>query len=382
VRGILCEQTKHIVEEFDKSCKEQITCAVAQERWERVDVPYQYQAILDKMLGREKQSDSEEGVGRYLHVDSVHFIAVPAALTLMQHLSEYVRLATMFDAMQEVVVQRMCELLYTFNRDTYACVLRRQVQPKKKDAPEEKKKITAANLALCSQCCDFIAQLLPPLQAHLRTRLGRESTAVLLSELTKIAAAYASHQAELYEKLSTLLVDRYEFHAKKWFSEAHHEVENDADASLWAEDPATRAQDLSGLNPHKALGDFATDIKNMLRALLRTLASDSVRRIFAKAFESVAAKFGERMGQEIPAPSPPYEERLGRTLGDRLALDIAFLQESVDRQSNSCITTPLQRLLADLVCHLRVRAPADDPLRAVHPAAIEALQRLGRLPAC
>lgn len=406
VRTIIYAQTKHIIEEFDKRCIEKVECALEQERWERTDVPLQYKVILEQLLGKEHHnlsmdSSVDQGVERYLHVEGVHFLVVPAVLTLIQLLNDYVRLCVAFESLPEVVIQRMCNLLKLFNGKTHQLVLSGQAVQK-----QTLKKITASNLALCSQCCGLVAQILPNLQSHLHSTFSSEpgtpaaasagsaasaaarSAAVLLvGDLAKIATEYTDHRTALFGKLSDLLQDRYQFHAKKWLFTPHHEIRAGSDSALWGEaapgadaDGAEQTPGGAGtsLNPHEALDGFVKDITNMYRVLLKNLTGDSVRKIFAKAFEEIAAKFEQRLSQELVAPSPPYGDQVGRSLGDRLALDVAFLREQLEKLSG--ISTPLQRLLVDLVCHLRARLPADDPLKALHPAALEALQRLGRLP--
>jgi len=76
----------------------QMVGTLEQERWERTDVPVEYKAILEQVIG--KQHDSEidtgspdAGVERYLHVEGLPFIVVPAVLTLVQLLKGYVQLS-------------------------------------------------------------------------------------------------------------------------------------------------------------------------------------------------------------------------------------------------------------------------------------------------
>lgn len=380
LRTILYTQTKTIIEEFDKLCTEKLDCAMEQERWERTDVPSQYKVILDKLVGKELRLEvnaGDQGVERYLHVEGVHFLVVPAVLTLIQLLNEYVQLCREFESLPEIVVQRLCSVLKVFNRKVHELMLGGQAVQK-----QILKKITASNLALCSQCCGLVAAILPSLQAHLERLLAaagagaagtsRTAAASFASDLAKIATEYTAHRSALFDKLSDLLLERYVHHSKKWLSAPHPELQ---DEPIWGEAPPEGAN----LNPHEVLDGFVKDITNMYRVLLKNLTGDNVRHIFAKAFETIAVKFEQRLAQEIPAPSPPYEDRLGRTLGDRLALDIAFLRGELEKAS--AISTPLQRLLADLVRHLCTYfASSSEPLRALHPAVLETLQRLKRLP--
>lgn len=203
---------------------------------------------------------------------------------------------------------------------------------------------------------------------------ARQVVATLVGDLSKIAAEYTDHRTALFSKLSDLLRERYDFHAKRWLSSAHGEL---GDLGAWAEAGGPSAQEVEAAR-HESLEGLVKDVTNMYRALLKNLTGDSVRRIFAKAFEDIAARFEQRLGQELQAPAPPYADRPGHSLGDRLALDVAFLREQLEKLSG--ISTPLRSLLIDLLNHLRTKLPADDPLKALHPAALEVLQRSGRLP--
>lgn len=198
--------------------------------------------------------------------------------------------------------------------------------------------------------------------------------ATLVSDLSKISTEYTDHRTALFGKLSDLLRERYEFHAKKWLSTAHPAMK---DSAPWIHEVDVTPQEID-LCPHEALEGLVKDIISMYRVLLKNLTGDSVRRIFAKAFEEISGKFELRVSQELVASTPPYEDRVGRSLGDRLALDVAFLQEQLEKLSG--ISTPLQRLLFEMLQHLQAKLPADQPVKALHTAALEVLQRVGKVP--
>jgi hypothetical protein len=373
VRVTLSAQTKTIVEESHQKHLAQMTLVVEQELWERTDVPAPYKAILEQLLGREQAeapSADQMGVDGYVQVDGTRFFAVPAVLTLIQLLNEYVQLCRAFESMAAEIVQRMCTLLRLFNQMTFEAVLKGRAVTR-----QTMRKITASNIALCSQCCGLVAQVLPGMQAHLlavteRSQGGtlRNAVALLVGDLTKVATEYTDHRTALFAKLSDLLRERYEVHSKKWFAAPHPEATAEDD------------KDAFGLKPHDALEGLVKDITSMYRVLLKNLTADTVRKIFTKAFEEVSVKFDQRLEGELVAAGPPYEAKVGRTLGDRLALDVAYLQEQLDKLSG--ISTPLRALLLDLARHLQQKLPdkASDPLRALNPATLEALQNAGRLP--
>eukprot|EP00931_Biecheleriopsis_adriatica_P007297 TRINITY_DN1085_c0_g1_i3.p1 TRINITY_DN1085_c0_g1~~TRINITY_DN1085_c0_g1_i3.p1 ORF type:complete len:1034 (+),score=258.40 TRINITY_DN1085_c0_g1_i3:56-3157(+) len=398
LRIVVYNQTKSIIEEFHQKCLLQTKTVLDQEPWDRIDVPVQYKRILARMLGQQEEQQqsqkdvdtstgveecqSQSAVERYLHVEGQHFLVVPAVLTLLQLLGDYVQLCQDFGELAADVVQRMCMLLRSFNQRAHRLVLSGQAVSDK-----VLKKITAANLALSSQCCGLMAQILPLLQTHLAeltqsSGIGAQAAArgalvtAMLGDLSTIASEYSEHRSALFGKLSDLLRIHYEMHSKKWLSAPHQEA--GGDVKVWQGDGAALAKNGElDFSPHEALEGLVKDVTAMYRVLLKNLNFDSVRKIFARAFEEIASRFEQRLGQELAAPSPPYSEGPGRTLGDRLLFDLAFLQKELEKLTG--ISTPLQRLLCDLVQHLQAKLPAD-PLRKLHPNVLEVLQRAGRLP--
>ncbi|CAE8682017.1 unnamed protein product, partial [Polarella glacialis] len=142
LKAIVYTQTKNIIEEFHQKCLLQTKQVLEQERWERTDVPMQYSRMLSQMLGREQppqqpsptqkdvdangvsvEAQQQQTVERYLHVDGIHFLVVPAVLTLLQLLNDYVQLCRDFGDLAAEVVQRMCMLLRNFNQRAQRLVL-------------------------------------------------------------------------------------------------------------------------------------------------------------------------------------------------------------------------------------------------------------------
>jgi len=203
---------------------------------------------------------------------------------------------------------------------------------------------------------------------------GGRVVATLVADLSKITTEYTDHRTALFGKLSDLLRERYEFHAKKWLSTPHPVMRESAP---WIDKPDVPPGDIE-LCPHEALEGLVKDIISMYRVLLKNLTGDSVRRIFTKAFEEISTKFETRLTQDLAPASAPYEDRIGRSLGDRLALDVAFLQEQLEKLSG--ISTPLQRLLLEMLQHVQTKLPCDQPLRAMHPTVLEVLQRAAKVP--
>lgn len=387
VKGILHIQTKLIIEEFHKKRKDKIQCILEQERWDRTDVPSNYKSILDQLIsnGQVTQDRGEDAQAeRFVRVDGLNFLVVPASLSLVHLLGEYVQLCKDFGSLAAEIVQRMTAILRLFNQQMQGLVLRAEAVSK-----QTLKKISAANLALASQCCGLFEHILPKLRTNLleifrgdglpqgssTSTHARQVGAALLDELSVVGNEFAEHKAKLFAKLSDLLRDRYDFHAKKWLFNPHPTIAGDLN---WLEDGAEVVASEINLQPHEALDAFTKELASMYRILFKNLHGESVHWIFAKAFEEISGKFEHRLSQEIQTPSPPYEERVGCTFGDRLVLDLAFLQEQLSK--NTVISSPVQRLLMDMLHHLRTKLPADDPLKLLHPTIVETLQRFERLP--
>mmetsp|Transcript_119860 Transcript_119860/g.208063 ORF Transcript_119860/g.208063 Transcript_119860/m.208063 type:complete len:986 (+) Transcript_119860:111-3068(+) len=375
LRAILYAQTKVIIEEFHKQRQAQIEQVLEQERWDRTDVPQPYRHKLEQLVGQDQTEadapDQTPAVERYLRVDTLNFLVVPAVLTLIQLLVDYVQLCRDFESLSAEIVQRMASLLRYFNQQTLQLIL------KGGRGQKYKVKITAANLALCSQSCGLMAKVLPKLQANLLEILqsgsgGGAVASALLGDLPKIAIEYEDHRNALFSKLSDLLRERFEVHAKSWMNTAHPEVPKDYSMS---------AGEGGGVSiiPHSALDGLVKDFAQMYKVLFKNLTGPDVKKIFAKAFADIGSKFEQRLGQALNASSPPYEDQVGRSLGDRLAMDVAFLQEQLS-EKNPGIATQLQHLVFDLLHHLQTKLQQEEPLRRLHPACLEALQRAGMLP--
>lgn len=388
LRAILHEQTKAIVEDFHMQRVTQMQSVLEQERWERIDVPEPYVKILDQLLGNGQQvavgADERQDKVSFLKVDGQNFVVVPAVLTLIQLLTDYVQVCQDLHILAVVIVEKLVHLLRLFNQQTQKLVLLGQAVQK-----GVRQSITAANLALCSQTCWLVAQILPKMRMRvlrvLQESLGltvaeiaRHPAALLLGDLEKIATEYTDHRTLLFGKLSDLLRDRYEHHARKWLATAHSELKPGSTA--WITGPIAGAESSQAidLSPHEALEALVKEYTTMYRVLLRSIDGAGVRNIFSQAFTDIAEKFEQRLDEEMSASSPPYGDAPGYTVGDRLTMDVAYLQEQLGKLSG--ITTPLQQLLFRFVQHLRSKLPTEDPVRAVHPSVPEALQRAGKLP--
>merc|ERR1712137_1474593 len=131
----------------------------------------------------------------------------------------------------------------------------------------------------------------------------------------------------------------------------------------------------------------------MYKILLQNVDGQNVRRIFEKAFIDISSKFDQRLTNAastsgegattstdilVSVPNPPYNDLPGQSLGDRLLMDIAYVNESLSKLNG--IAVPLQQLVLGLAAHLQTRLPPDDGTRSVHSAVLAVLMRTGKLP--
>lgn len=346
------------------------------------DASQEHHQLIAEVAGLGPRSEVVPGDGqepdRCLRVQGVRFPVVPVVLALLRQLADYVGLCQEWDSCGPELARYLGMLLRHFNQQMHKLVLGGQAVQL-----QTLKKINATHLALCCQCCSLLEALIPGMQDLLVEVLREEgapaagSVALELLEcvedLTNVVTDFALHRLEIFDKLSALLRERYEAHAKRWLGSVHPAG---TDPVSWAmDDDGQRSVELS---PHTALEGLVRDITALYTVLTKSLSAEMIQKIFGRAFAEIATRFEQRLGSELLAPSPPYDGRVGCSLGDRLIMDVAFLQEQLGKLS--FITMPLKHLLADLVHHLRTKLPEEDPLRRSNLVALEALQRSGQLP--
>lgn len=381
LRTIFAVQTKPVVQAFHQRCLSEVQAALESDRWELIEVRDTHTRLLVELLGenaaqsQEQQSQPQKEVEQRhsLMLQGAQFIVVPAVLKLLELVVEYWQLCQEWITCRPEVLWCMVQLFRHFNQCAHRMVLGgRAVQL------QTLRKINAMHLALCCQCCGFLEALIPGIQDMLlRTLRNEAGTAVEeavmepISELSKAITEVAGHRIEICDKLSGLLRERYDIAARSWLGTPHGEARCTLDS--WG--ISTGAD----LYPHPAMEGLIKDIAAMCSVLSKSLPSDCMQRVFARAFTDMAASFGQKFGGgSFPVPSFPYTGAPTQSLGDRLAMDVAFLGEQLERFPS--VAMPSQRLIADFIHHLQTRLPADDSLRRLHPATVEALRRLGKLP--
>ncbi|CAD7929087.1 unnamed protein product [Amoebophrya sp. A25] len=173
------------------------------------------------------QNDYSE---KFLKVERINFLVVPSSLMLLKIAHEYLCLCRALQSVAVEAVQRLTHLFKLFNRQMLQLVLQGEAKTNR-----VLKKVTATNIALCSQTCGMFSALAPRLQEQLQICLhineddskskadsiiNRTRTA-LLNDFGSIVHDFQDHHGQLLKKLSEILEGRYDVHAKKLFSQAH-----------------------------------------------------------------------------------------------------------------------------------------------------------------
>merc|ERR1712151_19337 len=103
----------------------------------------------------------KEETERALRFQGTKFLVIPAVLTLIRLLSDYVQLCQEWSSCADAIIERMVDLLRFFNQQAYKLVLGGQAVQLKL------KKINATHLALVCQCCALVEHVVPIMQEHL-----------------------------------------------------------------------------------------------------------------------------------------------------------------------------------------------------------------------
>jgi hypothetical protein len=226
----------------------------------------------------------------------------------------------------------------------------------------QKKVINATNLALASQCVGFLAQLVPAMcrkfcmhynVAHHLVMLTEDeqrrmtvpcmclledATSALEDLLVQTVMELNEHRMEVFIKLGDILVSRFDFHIKAWIDEA-----------------TTSAMD-----------GIVKDFSAMYKVLLKSLQTDNLKRVFARALSESAAHFSERInGVQLKGA-----ER--SEFACRARIDLLYLfQNLIGGDSMGGIKPALVSMIAEMLETVQLRLPLVDKSSAAEEAVVK-----------
>nr|GEV28556.1 vacuolar protein sorting-associated protein 54, chloroplastic isoform X1 [Tanacetum cinerariifolium] len=256
IRGTLQSQAKAFVDFQHESRMTKLRAVLDQETWVEVDVPNEFQMIVDSLFsleslvvddsddhpestansyndvvssGAEQPSQSADGIvdttGQVNHnrtknehgKSSTHLISfrgvgyhmVNCGLILLKMLSEYIDMNTVLPALSSEVIHRVLEMLKYFN--TRACQL---VLGAGAMQVSGLKSITAKHLALASQVVSFVHAILPEIRRILFLKVPDTRKGLLLSEIERVSQDYKVHRDEIHTKLVQIMRERLLLHSR------------------------------------------------------------------------------------------------------------------------------------------------------------------------
>ncbi|XP_021970883.1 vacuolar protein sorting-associated protein 54, chloroplastic isoform X2 [Helianthus annuus] len=240
IRGTLQSQAKAFVDFQHESRMTKLKALLDQETWVEVDVPNEFQAIVDSLFRLESDSEddnhSKSIANSYNEVvtssaeqvnntktkngqakSSAHLISfrgvgyhmVNCGLILLKMLSEYIDMNNFLPALSSEVIHRVLEMLKFFNTRTCQLVLGAGAMQ-----VSGLKSITSKHLALASQVISFVHAIMPEIRKVLFLKVPEARKGLLLSEIGRVSQDYKVHRDEIHTKLVQIMRERLLVHLR------------------------------------------------------------------------------------------------------------------------------------------------------------------------
>ncbi|XP_004519338.1 vacuolar protein sorting-associated protein 54 [Ceratitis capitata] len=220
-------QASRFANRFHAEHKQKLGLLLDSERWRQVDIPNEFQKIIDRMGAQDFQQPVSksfaEGLGTTLNghssgssarppanpvllVEGKPFTLVSAALLLVQMLSDYCHCATRLPILAGYLSRNVVDLLRTFNSRSCQLVIGAGAM-----RVAGLKTITSTNLALVSRALQLVLWLLPKIKAHFA---NYDANAV--SGFDSIEKDFHSHIKEIENKIYSIVTERVSAQLEQW----------------------------------------------------------------------------------------------------------------------------------------------------------------------
>ena len=259
--------------QLDERAISYLSAQFAEERWDKSLAPEQ--DVLDFIKSLENDEDLEQSPlsgPRAVCVGRVNYLLVPAGLALLQILGSYYDLLLVCPELDRVI-----ERIRWVNQQIRESVLEGKM------GVTFKKPINATNLALASQVLGLAAQVALLVAKKVSERFAIDTGLVVLDEAPvsrhavnlPVVEEYVSelaqgvvmdlndHRMEIFFKLSDILISRFEYHLAKWCT----------------------------CSDNSPLEGIVKDFSQMYKVLLKSLQTDNLKRVFARAFNESTHRF-------------------------------------------------------------------------------------------
>ena len=258
---------------------------------------------------------------KYLKVNRVNYLVTSSGMFLIQLLHAYLEVGLCISQLGVDSILKISTLIRMINNTCKEQVLDGQM------STWTKKAINATNLALSAQLMSLLAQLvyligkrfceyysvdsdlivLSPRgqqiespRLSIRGVLLEDPTSALSDLLQQVVLELNDHKMEIIFKLSDILISRWDYHLKKWVS---------VEAA-----PGGSSAVIDGV---------IKDYVQMYKVLLKSIQTDSLKRVFSRAFSESAKKFTQRV-EEIIASGPT-----AGNLAPQLRIDLLYLYQNM-----------------------------------------------------
>lgn len=208
LKGAVLSHAKTLVDGLHRNKMDKLAALLEQESWEQAEVHPRWQAVVDQLgvaPGSASEGPMEAQPTRTLSVDGKQYRVCASLLMLLEMLAEYLSCADKLPALCTDIVQRVGELLKSYNSRTCQLVLGAGAMQL-----AGLKSITARHLVLTSQCLSVMLCKIPAVRAHLAKYMPARYEPLLV-ELDRIGKELLEHRSEIYTKIVHILKERIDF---------------------------------------------------------------------------------------------------------------------------------------------------------------------------
>ncbi|GAA5885215.1 hypothetical protein JCM6882_009521 [Rhodosporidiobolus microsporus] len=321
LRGAVVSQAKSFLQQFHQRRLMDSARTVEEEQWAAAEVAPARQKDIERviqaamsdpvelLLGKRKverlaaaqngsapEVEEEKAPAKQVDVEGKQFFAVPAGLTTIGVLVEYLTVLLNVPMLTTDCMSKIIEFMKAFNSRTCQVVLGAGAM-----RSAGLKNITAKHLALASQALSIMVSLIPYIRECVRRHLNPKQ-AVMLTEFDKLKRDYQEHQHEIDAKLVAIMSDRLQVHSRTM------ELIN------W-EDPSPKPG-----SPNAYMESLVKEHLTLHKVLSRFLQPETVLQILSQVFTALDARLAEVLG--------PVDFR-SEAAKERAVVDVRYLREKL-----------------------------------------------------
>ena len=278
-----------------------------------------------KLIARFEQPDDSPSSAKSVCVNGIFFLLVPGCMDVLNKIDEFCEFGMLAPGLVVETLVAISEYIRHTNTQIKNLVLDGKM------CVTTKKPVNATNLALASQTIGILAQISMLVGKLFAQEYNLDVEGLLLLDPRKsptggyspppvenarpavqdlvhqVVLELNEHRMEIFFKLSDILIGRFEFHLGKWIV------------------PAPGPSPTEGIEK---------DFSQMYKVLVKSLQSDNLKRVFARAFNECAHRFRERLGEQCHNIRPEL-----LTLYKQLVESISTLKSSINAMIEDMLDT-------------------------------------------